>query len=690
MHARTFANSVRRSWSADSPVIIGRRPAAAAHICSSRFSTSCPRKRPGPCVAEPERPALFQLRSSEPQEPASDARAARTAAASSLVVPALREPWTIRDAGRAECWAIVGPAIEAGGELKAALVRFLLGRHFRSLHPDVEIAHPFLKHDEQGRSAGQAMQHVSFSTRPGRGASAGGEVSGGGGGSGSGGGGGSGFVDYSARYGAIRTEDRVTLLESLLEQRGIFTGHIASMRVSPDPLAADEGRDTTGKVKWGSEAARERAVRTAREAVAEIRARGALLSLDDELLHRPLIALSNGQTRRARILAALLAGGECIVMEEPYTGLDPPTRERVSQLLAELHAKRAPRIVLVLREQDAIPAFVTHLLRVDEAGGIPFVGALGGDTGAEATAGAGAERGGYEVVKRNSERGMGQGDSSSEPIVRMSGVTVDYDGKRALSDVTLDIPRGSRTVLVGDNGSGKTTLLSLLLGDHPLSYAFPARMLSLFGHARRDPPNSTTRLARRVGHFSPELYNAFPRRPVENGGLTVAEAVASGFGNIFSRRQWSDEQWSRVHRLLARFADLLKDSKSRAIAARGGGAHAQDAGAEDAVRELGERAFVDLSAGSQAVVLLLRALVHSPELLVLDEPFQGMDRKQVERARHFLDHVRPDPVEKEDQEQLDAGDGRWSMIVVSHYEEEWPMSCGRLIRLKEGKLVESF
>lgn len=260
----------------------------------------------------------------------------------------------------------------------------------------------------------------------------------------------------------------------------------------------------------------------------------------------------------------------------------------------------------------------------------------------------------------------------------------------ATQDVNLDLHPGSRTILVGDNGSGKTTLLSLLLGDHPQSYAFESSHLSLFGNGRSDFSNATALLARRTGHLSPELFNAFPRKALERGGLSVVDAVGSGFESIFTRRKRTGKQDERVYRLLGLFADLIRTPDGDAIATGLG----QDGDGEGGVRALGERAFSELSHGSQALVLLLRAVVHQPRLLVLDEPFQGMDGRQVSRARAFLDEAgsREDGwavgAEEEEREMDRRKRKEMAMVVVSHYEEEWPAGCGRLVRLSEGRVVE--
>lgn len=272
------------------------------------------------------------------------------------------------------------------------------------------------------------------------------------------------------------------------------------------------------------------------------------------------------------------------------------------------------------------------------------------------------------------------------------------------------------------NGSGKSTLLSLILGDHPQSFSIPSERISLFGSPRASPSNATLLLARRIGHVSPELFNAFPRKDSERGGLTVGQAVGSGFEGVFSRRQLEAQQRERVLGLLAMFHDVIGepdmqnrsgperrshrtlDSSSTALPFDPRGASAQQA-----AKHLSRQSFSSLSLGSQSVVLLLRAAINNPPLLILDEPFQHQNSRQVQRCRAFLDSASPassaspsrhTPHEQEPDDPFAIGetheerreDARRrreaAFIVVSHYESEWPQSISCLLRLDAGRVVE--
>jgi molybdate transport system ATP-binding protein len=217
----------------------------------------------------------------------------------------------------------------------------------------------------------------------------------------------------------------------------------------------------------------------------------------------------------------------------------------------------------------------------------------------------------------------------------MRGVFVAYGGRPILRDVSWTVRAGERWAVLGPNGSGKTTLLSLVCGDHPQAYANDVR---LFGR-RRGTDESIWDVKRQIGLVSPELHLYFTEP------ITAAQAAATGFFDVLALRPTTPGQDATVRGLFEEFG----------------------------IAPLAERPFARLSTGEQRLVLLVRALVKRPPLLILDEPFQGLDEQAITRARDHLDRrLQPDQ----------------TLVFVSHYAEEVPNTVNRRLRLEGGAVAE--
>lgn len=183
------------------------------------------------------------------------------------------------------------------------------------------------------------------------------------------------------------------------------------------------------------------------------------------------------------------------------------------------------------------------------------------------------------------------------------------------------------------------------MGDHPASYT---QDLTIFDKPRG--AHSTYSLSKDTGHYSPELFASFPRRYGE-AGLSLYEVIGSGFENVFTYRKLSESQKTRLEELLTGFdpdKNIFPDNM------------------------LHQTLFAEAEPSLQAVTLLLRAMVKRPKLLILDEPFSGMNPELVQQCRSFIDNQ--------------LGDEQ-ALVFVSHYEEEWPTTINSRIHLVDGASV---
>lgn len=333
------------------------------------------------------------------------------------------------------------------------------------------------------------------------------------------------------------------------------------------------------------------------------------------LLNQPLPSLSNGEMRKVLLARALLRKPRLLILDDPFVGLDVRFRRHLQEILETLMRRRAVHLLLIATHADELPRGITHLLRVDRC----RIVAQGRFIRQRA----------FLVAQAPRVRPLpGKIVAPGPELVRLTDVTVRYGERVIVKNINWTIRRGESWALLGPNGSGKSTLLSLIIGDNPQAYANDVRV---FGRRRGDG-ESVWALKRRIGWVSPELHLHFPE------AQTCLAAVLSGFDDATGcYRRPTARQRKIARRWLARFG-------------LAGGA---------------ERPFGSLSAGLQRMTLLARALVKGPDLLVLDEPCQGLD------AAHRARFIRT----------VAALLRHTTVIYVTHRRDEIPAEINRVLRL---------
>jgi ABC-type Mn2+/Zn2+ transport system ATPase subunit len=184
-----------------------------------------------------------------------------------------------------------------------------------------------------------------------------------------------------------------------------------------------------------------------------------------------------------------------------------------------------------------------------------------------------------------SEVEAGRGVSTRPAALSAHELSVSYGRVRALSDVTLEVPAGASVALLGPNGAGKSTLLEAAVG-------------------LMRPGSGTISLGSPRVAFVPQRLEVEPSFPV-----TVADVVGMG--------RYGELGWVR------RFGNRDRELVSGAIRELG-------------LEPLAGRRFGDLSGGERQRALLAQAVAQDPEILLLDEPFTGIDAPTHEAIRSLL------------------------------------------------------
>ena len=347
------------------------------------------------------------------------------------------------------------------------------------------------------------------------------------------------------------------------------------------------------------------------------------------LLKKPLIQLSNGENKRVQLLIALSERPEMLILDNPFLGLDTEGRTVLHQII-EVLAAGGMQLIVITGERE-MPACTTHVARL-ENGRWSYRGSRSAFEPA-------AER--QKPVQLDAEilaklKRMQRSDETTGPeaVINMRNVTIRYGEAVVLRDINWEVRKGECWNVSGPNGAGKSTLLSLITADNPQAYA---NEIWLFGR-RRGTGETIWDIKQKIGFVSPELHLYF------DPGVSCFEVVASGMMDtigLFRQLTREQEETTQLWMKLLSLEDLS-----------------------------GKR-LAQLSAGQQRMVLLARALIKNPPMLILDEPCQGLDDRQTGYFRELVT-VLCEAFEK-------------TLIYVSHYRQELPRCIDRFFRLENGR-----
>lgn len=313
-------------------------------------------------------------------------------------------------------------------------------------------------------------------------------------------------------------------------------------------------------------------------------------TLVDTLGLRPLMTrafrkLSTGETRKVMLIRALTSRPDLLVLDEPFNGLDRDSLAWLQGYLSEL-AETTPMVV-VLNRFDECPDFITDVAYVDD-GHLPLcVGRDDEQAYAEL----------YQLLHlKTSDLEIPAADPSAQlppldpnaPLARLTGATVRYSENTVFEGLDWTIEPNQHWQLSGPNGSGKTCLLQLITGDHPQCYV---NDIVAFGF-QRGTGESIWQIKQFIGYVSTALQWEY------TVSTALRNVIISGFYDSIG--------------LYTKSTDAEKAIADEWLALLG-------------MSDRADEPFNKLSYGDQRLVLIARAMVKHPPLLILDEPCLGLD-----------------------------------------------------------------
>ncbi|GAK16469.1 LOW QUALITY PROTEIN: putative molybdenum transport ATP-binding protein modF [Vibrio sp. JCM 19053] len=326
--------------------------------------------------------------------------------------------------------------------------------------------------------------------------------------------------------------------------------------------------------------------------------------------------LSTGETRRVMLARALATQPDLVLLDNPFTGLDIAHRAALARYLHSL-SQNVQLLITFSRESD-MPEWINSIA-LFSAGKLdstmdksswdnhPIIGQIKSQS------------------KQQSEEMMSlirqhqHSTPFNNPIFELKNGTVEYTDKKIFTDLNWRIDKGQHWQVKGPNGCGKSTLLGLIFGDHPQCYS---NDIDIFGK-KRGTGETIWEIKQHIGMVSSALHLQY------RVNCSALEVILSGFyDSIGLYNQPTRKEMDIANEWL----DILHMSQYK------------------------KTSFKQLEYGQQRLLLIARAIVKQPTLLILDEPYQGLDFLGRRLVKNTLELI--------------ARENLSQLLYVSHYQED--------------------
>jgi molybdate transport system ATP-binding protein len=348
------------------------------------------------------------------------------------------------------------------------------------------------------------------------------------------------------------------------------------------------------------------------------------------LLRRDMQMLSTGELRKVLLARAVVNAPKILLLDEVCDGLDARFRRELLAMI-ETIARHGTQLVYTTHRPDEALSVINHVAEFADGRLAKCFRAQAGRAVHDAPLRARNQKpnfidkprlGGDAVPCRN-----------GTALIRIENADVFLDRKKVLRGINWKLHYGEHWVVLGANGAGKTTFLKLVASDlYPM---FGARVTRFEFTA----DNTIWDLRARIGCVSPLLQTHYREQ------VTGEEVVASGF-------------FSSVGLMNKPTATQLRKSRSLLR--------------EFNLEHLGKRSMLMMSFGELRKVLTLRSLVHDPQLLIFDEPFDGLDPNSKKEFGKTLEQI--------------AARGT-QLLIVTHHLDELPCCITHGLFLEGGRIV---
>ncbi len=336
----------------------------------------------------------------------------------------------------------------------------------------------------------------------------------------------------------------------------------------------------------------------------------------DYLLARAFRKLSTGESRKVMIIRALSCKPQLLLLDEPFDGLDATTMGMLQNHLERL-VERIP-IIMVCNRFDEIPDFVTHIAYM-QAGELTMqVERQDQDAYDNLYQLLHLKTTDLTIPKAEAETAIAK-LPANQPLVKLTDLTIKYDEFKLIDQLNWTIQPNQHWQLSGPNGSGKTAILSIITGDHPQCYT---NDILVFGFQRGNG-ESIWQIKQFIGYVSTALQWEYRVQ------ISLRNVIISGFHDSIG--------------LYTKATDRQKQIADQWLALLG-------------MNDRADAPFQKLSFGDQRLLLIARAMVKHPPLLILDEPCLGLDDMNRQLVLALIEKI--------------CASSETSVIYVNHHAED--------------------
>ncbi|NJX16335.1 ATP-binding cassette domain-containing protein [Tamlana crocina] len=312
---------------------------------------------------------------------------------------------------------------------------------------------------------------------------------------------------------------------------------------------------------------------------------------------------SQGERKKALLRHLINQNPDYIIVDNVFDSLDVATQTNISHTLKDLSQSK-PIIQITSRKRDILP-FIKTIYTFKNGEFVKADGELKTDD--------------KNYFVNDLPEPEHVPTEVFNPLVKFNKVNVAYGGRTIVKDICWEIKPGEFWQLVGPNGSGKSTLLTLISGDNPKAYN---QDILLFG-MKKGTGETVWDIKSNIGHYTSEMLRGFRRLD------SIEKMILSGFFDSIGLYKYPTERQIHIAHQWLKLIGLFEKK---------------------------DKDFVFLSPGHKRLVLIARAMVKHPPLLILDEPTNGLDDTDAKIFSQLINKI--------------SEESRTAILYVSHRKEE--------------------